>query len=118
MKTLAERFTWARTQAGLTKAELARILGVSGSAITQIEDGITRTLKASTIVGVEKATGVSGEWIVTGKGKPRMKVAETTQEDLEQIRHLQEDFQKLSPDQKLKILADAEFFVQQNEKGS
>ena len=102
MKSLAERFAWARTQAGLKKSQIAKEMGVGASSITQIEDGTTRTLKASTLVGLQRATGISGEWVVTGVGSPYPD---------DQIDRIYKDMQKLPREYRDKIEQDIAFLL-------
>lgn len=66
--TLAERAIEARIKAGYSEgAEWARALGVTPQAIYQIERGKTVNLGAKTMAGMERLSGLRGEWIRTGK---------------------------------------------------
>lgn len=65
---LAARFKRARENAGLTKAEMARALGRSKSAVTLIENGATQSLSSELQERVTKVTGISGAWVATGHG--------------------------------------------------
>lgn len=69
MSTLAERCLEARLAAGYeNRSEFARRIGTSASAVQQIEDGKTRSLKADTLQSYVRVTGYSAEWLRTGAG--------------------------------------------------
>ncbi len=79
--TLAERVKKAREAAGLSKSELARLCGVSPSAVTQWESGETKTLEGENLVRAADALRVDALWLATGKGEehPRlMRLGEMT----------------------------------------
>jgi SOS-response transcriptional repressor LexA len=69
--SISARITAAREAAHLSKSELARRLGRSPSAVTQWESGETRALKAESLIGIARETGVRAEWLETGKGPMR-----------------------------------------------
>jgi transcriptional regulator with XRE-family HTH domain len=78
MSTLAERCLEARLAAGYeNRSEFARRIGTSPSAIQQIEDGRTRSLKADTLQGYVRVTGHSAEWLRTGTGSKFATPAQT-----------------------------------------
>lgn len=54
---------------GLTLAEIARAADVTQSALTQWMDGTTKSLKASSAAGLERATGYRAAWLGDGKGR-------------------------------------------------
>lgn len=66
--TMAERIKLARERAELSQVALAKLIGVSRSAVYQWEHGITKQLTAENIVELQRATGVSASWIITGRG--------------------------------------------------
>lgn len=71
----SERLQKAREKAGLTKAELGRHAGgISGSAISQLESGLSKGAKPENLVALAKALGVEIEWLATGNG-PMIAVA-------------------------------------------
>lgn len=109
MTLLKERFRYAREQAGYSKAELARILKVSRSAIGQIETGATKNLKASTLVAMESATGFSGEWIETGKGNQKVKPNPLPEGEDAQVAKIYAEFLKLPKAHRDKIEAEIDF---------
>lgn len=66
--TIGERVTQAREAAGLTIAELARRVGISRSAIGQIEAGTTKSPTAGNLQKIADKTGVRFKWLLDGKG--------------------------------------------------
>lgn len=70
MSTLGERIKQVRLKAGITKSGLASAAGVSPSAVTQWENGDTKTLKSASVLAAAKALKVNYEWLATGKGEP------------------------------------------------
>lgn len=70
---LKDRAKEARQTAGYAKVRpWAIALDVSSTAIYLIEDGSTRDLKASTAEAMARLSGLSAEWIRTGKGVKRV----------------------------------------------
>jgi transcriptional regulator with XRE-family HTH domain len=112
VNTLEERFKFARQQAGLTQAELSRAIGISKSAVSQIESGKTRNLKAATLVALERVSGISSQWIVNGRGEPRVGPRLSAQ-DSEQIERIYSELKKLPASYRQKIEQDIEFFLSQ-----
>lgn len=52
-----------------TVAELARLAGgISRSALSQLENGITKELSYRNTIAVAKALGVTPDWLAFGKG--------------------------------------------------
>lgn len=76
--TLAERITKAREEAGMSKSDLARRVGVSASAVGQWENGETKTIEGENLLKVAAACNVDPMWLATGRGSehPRMVAAE------------------------------------------
>lgn len=66
--TLKDRIREAMEYAELTRADLARATKRTGAAVTQWLDGDVKSLKAETAALMERATGYSSTWLVTGKG--------------------------------------------------
>jgi SOS-response transcriptional repressor LexA len=69
MMTLGERIKVARLKAAVTKSELAAAAGVSPSAVTQWENGDTKTLKSASLLSAARILRVNYEWLATGKGR-------------------------------------------------
>lgn len=72
---LAGRLTKARTDAGLSKAELARHSGISAQAIGQIERGIIKSLNSETASALARALRLNIEWLARGVGTMRGSLA-------------------------------------------
>jgi phage repressor protein C with HTH and peptisase S24 domain len=73
MKTLAERFTQARLDAGMRKkVEASRALGISASAVTQIESGSTQKLDSDTLMKASRLFKVNPVWLASGRGTKRL----------------------------------------------
>ncbi|MDN5503243.1 MAG: peptidase S24 [Comamonas sp.] len=68
MSTLQERIAHLMEKTGLKVSEIARITGVSSSAVTQWKDGPTQSLKTAPATKLAEATGFSAMWIATGTG--------------------------------------------------
>lgn len=58
MSTLGEHIRKLRTGAGLSQAELGAAAGVTGSPVSQLESGLSKTLKAETLLKVASVLGV------------------------------------------------------------
>lgn len=74
MSTLAERAIEARLsieEYAENRSEFARAIGISASAVFQIEEGRTKELKGETLVNYVRVTGYSANWLLTGRG-PKM----------------------------------------------
>ncbi len=68
---LAERIREAISHSGKNQAQIATETGKSPGAVTQWLDGSTKSLRADTAEALERATGFSATWLVTGRG-PKM----------------------------------------------
>jgi len=62
--TLGERIRQARTAYGMSQAELARRIGISGQAMYQIENGKTPDPQASRITMIAQVLGVSADYLL------------------------------------------------------
>src|SRR5438874_7806231 len=58
-ETLGSRIREARERYGMSQAELARRIGISGTALNQIESGKTPDPGVSRIIGIARILGVS-----------------------------------------------------------
>lgn len=117
METMAERFRYAREQAGLSKAQLARELRISQQAVGQIEKGITKSLRGSTVLALERVTGYSGRWVETGRGSKLSKVGKMPQDETEQLEIMYEQLRRLPPELRAKIEAEIQFLTRLTEQG-
>lgn len=66
--SLADRITEAILSSGKRPVEVARAIGRTPSAISQLMDGTTKSLKAETAERLQQATGYRSAWLVSGKG--------------------------------------------------
>lgn len=112
---MAERFRYAREQAGLTKAQLARELRITQQAVGQIEKGVTKSLRGSTILALERVTGFSGRWVETGRGNRASKVGKMPASEAEQLDLMYEKLLRLPPEHRKKIEGEIEFLAGLNE---
>ncbi|HVV98481.1 MAG TPA: helix-turn-helix domain-containing protein [Rhodanobacteraceae bacterium] len=69
---LDDRIRQARLRAGLTKAELARRVGVCPSAVVQWEHPTHTVPNTTNLARIAEITGVAFEWLATGRGPPRL----------------------------------------------
>lgn len=66
MTTIHERIRAQRKRAGMTQAELAKIVGVARVSLTQWELGETSP-KGGSLMALSAALGVSPQWLQTGQ---------------------------------------------------
>lgn len=69
MTTLAERLTVAIARANLTKAELARRVGISAPSVNGWFTGKAKFLRGENLLAAAKALSVDEAWLATGKGQ-------------------------------------------------
>lgn len=69
MTTLAERLTVAIARANLTKAELARRVGISAPSVNGWFTGKAKFLRGENLLAAAKALAVDEGWLATGKGQ-------------------------------------------------
>jgi transcriptional regulator with XRE-family HTH domain len=72
MSTQHERIRQAREANDLNRAELARRVGVKPSAAVQWEQQAGTLPSAANLAKIAKITGVSFEWLATGRGTSRL----------------------------------------------
>ena len=73
--SLQDRITEAIQHSGRKPAEIARAIKKTPSAISQLMDGTTKSLKADTASGLERETGYRANWLISGVGPKRLSVA-------------------------------------------
>ncbi|MFT0533198.1 helix-turn-helix domain-containing protein [Castellaniella hirudinis] len=66
METFGDRILLSRTRLGLSQAQLARLCGLSQSAISGYENGSRRSSKKLTVIA--QILGVSFYWLMHGEG--------------------------------------------------
>jgi transcriptional regulator with XRE-family HTH domain len=77
----------------LSQSEIARRLGISASAVNQIENGVTKSLKATTAARMEEETGFSARWLSSGEGNQRTNAPQKAPP--EQIKRISAALEKL-----------------------
>ena len=65
---LGKRLLECRKAAGLTQLELAKAIGITNGAISNLERGDSHTMAADHLFKAAKALRVDAEWLATGKG--------------------------------------------------
>ena len=65
--TLGDRIRDARLHYGMSQAELARRIGISATALNQIESGKTPDPGVSRIIGIARVLGVSTDALLLGE---------------------------------------------------
>lgn len=56
-----------------TQAAFAKLIGITRSAMNQIDLGKTQSIKAETAFAIEDKTGFAARWVATGYGPKRVK---------------------------------------------
>jgi transcriptional regulator with XRE-family HTH domain len=77
--SLQDRIKEVIDASGLTPAEFSRAAKVSPSAINQLTEGKTKSLKAETAANIELATGYRAVWLAVGRGKKKIDSVTTPQ---------------------------------------
>jgi transcriptional regulator with XRE-family HTH domain len=71
---LADLIKTRRLERGLNQVELARRVGISKAALSDIESGKTRSLRGSTLAGISRELGLSPDELSGKKHLPRAKI--------------------------------------------
>ena len=74
--SLKDRIKEALEGSGMSPAEFSRAANVSQSAINQLTEGKTKSLKADTAAQIEIATGYKATWLALGKGQKKVDAPE------------------------------------------
>jgi transcriptional regulator with XRE-family HTH domain len=70
LATFPARLTYARERAGITKAALAKALGVDPAAITRHEQGErAQGIEAATLIRLARELGVPVGWLAADEGQ-------------------------------------------------
>lgn len=72
MNTLAERIIEAREELDISKAELARRIGVSRATVSMWESGQIESLKDDHLLQLAELLNLSPKWLNSGKGPRRV----------------------------------------------
>lgn len=70
MESMGQRVRGLRKSLGLTQVQLAKLVGVSQSAVSDIESGDTKVLLGPTMTALCAALRTNAEWLQTGRGSP------------------------------------------------
>ncbi len=70
MNNLTDRIRAARKQAGLTQADVAKILRISVSAVNQWEQGLIKNIKLCHFFALANLLDQDPQWLATGKTFP------------------------------------------------
>lgn len=88
IESLGDRVKKARKHAGLTQTQLAKKVGTSQGAISDIEND--RNKDSSSLYDISKVTGVSADWLIKNQGEMLDKPKKPSIEDLKaQIKEMQ-----------------------------
>ena len=68
---IGQRIKAARKAANMTQAELARAVGVTRSAVSQMETGLTNDPRPAHLLKYARALGMTPEELVHGAGPPK-----------------------------------------------
>lgn len=108
MGTIGSRIKALRIQAGLSGAELARLLGIAGPSLWEIENGETKSLKAGTLLGILEHLHTTADYILTGgdeRSGPQLPVMEA---------ELIYSLRSLPADKRLALVEYARFLLEQS----
>lgn len=86
MTSLKNRFIEARESIGMSPAQFSRALGISKSAVSQIESGDTKSLALDTALKVQAITGYRAEWLRDGALPKKGKAGISPQVDYPAVR--------------------------------
>lgn len=81
--TFGLRLKTARQDAKLTQEGLANACGMTGGAISQLENGTSKGLNMENMFAVAAALRVSARWLATGKGEMKEAVEPVSDLSLE-----------------------------------
>lgn len=83
---LGTRIRVARRRAGISQVDLAAQVGVGRSAVANWESAQSQTApSAERLQGIAMATGVSYEWLATGRGRATPQDSDIPAADLELV---------------------------------
>lgn len=98
-RDIGVRLRHARKLKGLSQYDLAKASGVKQASISQLETGISRSFKGTTLVSFAQILEVSPDWLATGKGQM---TAIDTPLPPEAVRHARE-WMKLAPEVRTRV---------------
>ena len=83
--SIGQRVKALRVAKGMNQSQLARAVGVKASSINDIESGVTKSIKGTTLLGLTRVLECSSDWLQTGKGIPAAPAQLKTLEESELI---------------------------------
>jgi len=105
---IIDRFIQIRTKKGFSQEKMGKELGISGSAVSQIEMGQT-IINEKHIKLISGVFGINEEWLRTGEGPIEKEGFNSLEEEIINV------YRQLSPDGQ-KIVMDYIDYVQENER--
>ena len=75
MKDIADRVKQLRNELGLNQEELGRLAGVTKSAVSQWERGLTQPQRDA-LMALQSRKRINPDWVIHGKGSPFIDVVE------------------------------------------
>lgn len=85
MNTIGDRVKYARAASGMNQPELARLVGISKQALSQIESGVTKNPRPDTLLNIADSTGFEYRWLITGVGAKTNKEAAMDRLDISSL---------------------------------
>lgn len=85
MTLLGQRIKTARTEKGLKQHELADLVGVQKSAVSQWESGTIKSIDSVHLIRTAIALGVNPVWLALGTGKKSLLDREPLLDEIEAI---------------------------------
>lgn len=95
---LSERIQWARENAGINRATLARRIKISQTAIQFLETGLSKDVAGVNLFPLADAMRVNARWLITGRGSPNQDVGLGDSERDESILRLAAQLVKADPE--------------------
>lgn len=98
MDSPGQRIKRRRIELGFQQGELARMVGMSQSALSEVESGESKLPSADKLIKLSKVLMVTQEWIVTGVDGDLEVLSKEEEKAFAKLR-------KLTPDQRAAFLA-------------
>lgn len=109
--SIGSRVKAMRLAKGMNQKQLAKAAGISAPSLSDIENGVTKSLKADTALALGKVLECSTDWLNTGKGTP---AAPAHIKSIEQT-ELLAVFEHLTEPHKIALLSTARALLQSQE---
>lgn len=105
LTTPGQRIRWLRENKKMLQSTLAKTIGISGAAVSKLENGRSGSPAASTLLKIAAAFSANPEWIIHGRGHPFEIDEKVSASEMSEV------FSKLSPEHQAAILAAAKSLV-------